>query len=109
MLELKILTGQRAPSKPPTYEINGFEIAFDEMAGSLVPGGTLELKGSPQSFPHSLALLGPNEGYWDIERIDATYYSGTDDHYTIRLGAVTLDGESKLNLKYDRQPELLDV
>lgn len=108
-LSLKITTGKRGPNQEPRYEINGFELDFNEVKGSNSPGETLELSGSPQSFPHSLTLIGPKEGHWDVERIDATYHSDCDEPYTIHLGAITLDAETKLNLKYDRPLKLLDV
>jgi hypothetical protein len=108
MLELKIKTGQRGISRAPGYAINSHEIPFDTVAGGYGPGETLEAAGSPQSFPHSLTLTGPDEGFWDIERIEVTLHAGGTP-YTVNLGAVTLDGESKLNLWYDRPPVLLDV
>jgi hypothetical protein len=107
-LKLKIITGKRGPGSIPRYEINSFEIDFDDVTGSNNPGGTLELEGAPQSFPHSLALIGPDQGHWDIESLTATYYTGDDSH-TVNLGSVTLDGETKLNLKYESQAELIDV
>jgi hypothetical protein len=108
-IELKIKTGERGPNRTPRYEINGFALDFDEIDGGNGPGEVLELSGSPQSFPHSLALTGPEEGCWDIEEIEATYHVMGGDPYTIRMGAVTLDAESNLNIWIDRPPTLLDV
>lgn len=107
-LELTIKTGRRGPSRAPGYAINSHDVPFDQMSGGYGSGETLTASGSPRSFPHSLTLTGPDEGFWDIERIELTLHIG-DQPYTVHLGAVTLDSESKLNLWYDRPPLLLDV
>jgi hypothetical protein len=107
-LELTIKTGQRGLSRAPGYAINSHELPFDQLSGGYGSGETLTAAGSPRSFPHSLTLTGPDQGSWDIEQIDLTFHIGTQP-YTVHLGAVTLDSESKLNLWYDRPPFLLDV
>ena len=107
-LELQIETGQRGLGRAPSYAINSHEIAFDQVSGGTGPGEILMASGSPRSFPHSLTLTGPDEGVWDIEHIELTFHAG-EQPYTVHLGAVTLDSESKLNLWYDRPPLLLDV
>lgn len=116
MLQLKIKMGARGLGRNPRYEINGFDLEFDEIKGGSGPHETLELTGKPRKFPRSMALTGPDEGYWDIEEIIASYHVTTADFdasssgpYTLRLGAVTLDAETKLNLWYERQPPLLEV
>lgn len=107
-LELTIKTGARGLSHVPTYAINGHTVEFEEAKGGVGPLETIEVSHSPQSFAHSLMLIGPDEGYWDIEQIDATFHVAGKP-YAVRLGAVTLDSETKLNLWYDRPPALLDV
>jgi len=108
-LQLTIKTGARGLSRYPTYAINGHDLDFDEANGGQGSKDTMELSGSPQSFPHSLTLIGPDEGYWDIEQIEATFHVSGGSPYTVRLGAVTLDSGSNLNLWYDRPLQLLDV
>ncbi len=72
-------------------------------------GETAEVQGSPQSFPHALLLGGPEEGAWEIEGIEATYHCQAEEPYTVRLGAVTLDHRSDLNIWHPRPGEVLDV
>ncbi len=108
-IELKITTGERGPNRTPRYEINGFSLDFDEIEGGNGPGEILELAGEPQSFPHSLALVGPAEGHWDITGAEITYQVMGGDPYVVRLGPITLDDESNLNIWHDRPPVLLDV
>ena len=107
--ELKIKPGAQGPNRTPRYEINGFALDFEEVEGGNGPGELLELVAAPQSFPHSLVLTGPKEGVWDIEGIEATYHVMGADPYTVRLGAVTLDEESNLNIWHQRPAVLLDV
>ena len=108
-LALTIVTGKRGLDRDPAYAINGHELEFDEVSGGRGSGETMKLVGWPQSFPHSLTLTGPDDGYWDIEGIEATYHVSNGHPYTVRLGAVTLDRGSSLDLWYDRPTELLDV
>ena len=107
--DLKIATGERGPNQAPVYEINGFKLDFEEMAGGNGPGEVLELTGEPQSFPHSLALVGPAEGTWDIQSIEATYRVMGGEPYSVRLGEVALDEETNLNIWYDRPTRVIDV
>jgi len=116
MLQLTIKVGERGLGRNPRYEINGFDLEFDAIEGGCGPNETLKLVGKPKRFPRSMTLTGPDEGCWDIKEIIATYHVATADFnandsgpYTLRLGAVTLDAETKLNLWYERPPPLLEV
>ena len=107
--ELKIKTGERGPDLAPRYEINGFKLDFEEMAGGNGPGETLELTGEPESFPHSLVLVGPEEGEWDIEEIEAKYTVMGGPPYTVRMGKVTLGDNQNLNIWHERPTRVIDV
>lgn len=108
---LEIKTGDRAGPETPTFNINGFPLEFDEVEGGTGRGETLKATGSPQSFPHSLTLAGPDEGSepWDIEWVTATYECMGDEPYTVRMGAVTLDDNSDLNIWHERPAPVFDV
>lgn len=106
---LNIKTGQRGPGGVPQYAINGFALDFDDSSGSIDPGATLQATGNPESFPHSLTVIGPTEGSWDIESIEATYQCLGEEPYTVRLGAVSLDDQSDLNIWYQRPERVIDV
>jgi len=108
-LEMTIETGKRGLDRAPAYAINGHQLDFNEISGGNGSRETMRLVGSPQSFPHSLTLTGPDDGFWDIEKIEASFHVSDGGPYTVRLGAVTLDRETCLNLWYDRPPQLLDV
>jgi hypothetical protein len=109
--QLQIKTGKRPGPSQPKYNINGFPLDFDVCDGGTGSGETLNATGSPQSFPHSLTLGGPEQGSppWDIDSIVATYHCANDNPYTIRLGAVTLDDQSDLNIWHERPAPTFDV
>lgn len=106
---LKIKTGRQGRSDVPQYAINGFTLDFDNASGSMQTGETLEATGTPESFPHSLTLIGPPEGGWDIEGIEASYQCVGEEPYTVRLGALTLDDQSDLNIWHQRPERMIDV
>lgn len=106
---LTVKTGARGLEKPPEYAVNGFEVEFDELHGDTAPGGTLSVVGYPESHPHTLVLCGPAEGAWDIETAEVTYHYEDETPYTVRLGAVSLDAESNLNLLHNRPLPVVQV
>ena len=106
---LTIRTGTRGRIDLPRYEINGFQIDFDSVEGETSSGGTLKATGCPRSFPHALTLVGPEDGAWDIDGIEAVYECSGEDPYTVRMGAVTLDGETNLNIWHEPPLPAFDV
>lgn len=106
---LEITHGQNAAPAQPMYAINGFPIEFESHVGGAEKGEALTLTGSPQSFPHSLTLTGPDEGTWDIESIEVIYYCHNEEPYTVLMGAVTLDEKTCLNIWHERPLPVFDV
>jgi hypothetical protein len=98
---LVVKTGKRGNADVPRYAINGFPLDFDESSGGCGPGEIFQATGNPQSFPHSLLLVGPADGEWDIEETTVTLWLEGAPPYVVRLGAATLDERSDLNLWYD--------
>ena len=107
--ELQRHTGGQGLRETPQYSINGFTLAFDEIDGSNDAGQTLRAKAAPQSYPHSLVLVGPEEGAWEIEGITATYHCAGEEPYVLRFGPVMLDDHSDLNIWHERPPRTIDV
>lgn len=110
-IELEIKTGQSRGPEEPILNINGFPLAFSETEGGTGSGETLKAVGNPGSFPHGLALVGPEEGQpkWDIESVTATYHCQNMEPYTVHMGAVTLDDESNLNVWQEPPVATFDV
>ena len=61
-LKLEIKTGTNRGPEKPSFSINGFPLEFDETDGGTEAGATFTAVGSPNSFPHSLVLMGPERG-----------------------------------------------
>jgi hypothetical protein len=107
--DVVVKTGASGRTTAPKWVINGFPVDFDESKGGTGPGEMFEATGNPGSFPHTLLLQGPHEGTWDIESVKVTYYPNGEEPYTVRLGAVTLDHESDLNIWHERPQPVFDV
>ncbi|MFP6582023.1 MAG: helicase [Candidatus Hydrogenedentota bacterium] len=108
---LEVTTGTNPGPEHPKFSINGFPLEFDECEGSTEAGATLKAVGCPNSFPHSLVLKGPEEGQpnWDIEGVVATYECNLMEPYVVRMGAITLDDESDLNIWHEPPLPTFDV
>lgn len=106
---LEVTTGDRPGPEKPLFTINGFPLEFETVEGGTGAGETLKATGEPHSFPHALTLRGPEEGPWDIAGVVATYHVAGEEPYTVHLGAVTLDGESDLNIWHERPAPTFDV
>jgi hypothetical protein len=107
--ELQIRTGEHGLAEPPRYSINGFPLEFDEVEGGTGPGETARVVAAPQSYPHSLLLLGPQEGAWDIAGMTATFYCMGEEPYVLRFSPVTLDDRSDLNIWRERPIRTIEV
>lgn len=107
--ELKIKTGAKGHGGPLKYSINGFPLDFEEVRGGTAPGELAEVAGEPQSFPHTLQLIGPESGEWEIECIEATYHCQAEPPYSVQFGKVLLDDASDLNIWHPRPPKVIDV
>jgi len=109
--QLDIKTGAKPGPAKLKFNINGFPLEFDSAEGGAGTGESVTLVGSPQSFPHSLTLAGPEEGSepWEIESVTATYECMGNEPYVVRMGSVTLDDHSDLNIWHERPAPVFDV
>ncbi len=107
--DVVVKTGKSGRTTTPKWIINGFTVEFDQTSGGTGPGETFEATGNPGSFPHTLLLSGPEEGTWEIEEATVTYYPNGAQPYTVKLGAVSVDAESDLNIWYEQPQPVFDV
>jgi hypothetical protein len=109
--KLEIKTGTNPGTECPSFSINGFPLDFDETEGTAEAGAMLTVVGSPNSFPHSLVLMGPESGQpdWDIESVTATYECDKMEPYVVRMGAATLDDNANLNIWHEPPLPTFDV
>jgi len=95
---IKIETGERGTEDPVKFNINGFPIPFENGAGGTGPGQVFEASYEINSFPHSLALVGPEKGAWDIKKISLEYLCQESKPYSVTFGEVTLDATTEVNI-----------
>ncbi len=109
--KLEVKTGTKPGPESPQFSINGFPLEFEETEGSTEAGATLTAIGSPNSFPHSLVLIGPEHGAgdWEIEFVQATYECDNMEPYVVRMGATTLDDNANLNIWQEPPLPTFDV
>lgn len=109
--KLEIKTGTLPGPEKPSFSINGFPLDFDDTEGSTEPGATFTAIGSPNSFPHSLVLMGPERGQedWDVASVTATFECERMEPYVVRMGAITLDDNANLNIWHEPPLPTFDV
>lgn len=109
--KLEVKTGNNPGPETPRFSINGFPLDFEECEGSTEAGGTFTAVGSPNSYPHSLVLVGPEAGApdWDIESVKASYDCDDIAPYEVRMGAATLDDNANLNIWHEPPLPTFDV
>lgn len=102
---IRIKTGESGQEQLPKFSINGFELEFEDVKGSIASGDVFEAIGSPGSFPHSMLLIGPDCGTWDIEEMEIAYFLVGEPPYTLRFAGLTLDDTSDLSI-WHPQPDI---
>jgi hypothetical protein len=107
---LKIRTGPRGRQDLPHVCINEYDCyELEDVEGAATSGGILRAGYSPHKMIQSFVLQGPERGFWDIEETEITFRVREREPYTIRLGPVTLDSRSDLNMWYESPEDTFDV
>ena len=108
-IEITINTGQSGWEGPVCLEFNGHQLPIDLREGSAEAGGHLVGECQPNSFAHSVHLVGPQAGKWDIDELSVTYDVTAGDEYSVRFGAITLDETQSLDIWQERPLPTFDV
>ncbi len=106
---VEIKTGENGRDDQPTFVINGFELPFDQPEGSCGPGETFTATGNPASFAHSLHLIGPKDGDWDVDELKITYFGEGDEPYSFRFKPFTLTSDTNANIWRAKPAPAFDV
>ena len=73
-VRFEIVTGASGSSSPPRMRFNGFELELECEAGGTAIGETYRGKFDVASVPHSVELLGPQDGEaWDLSSVRVDY------------------------------------
>ncbi len=107
-LQVEIVTADAGTESPVMVVFNNHPMPFPQYRGGTAAGETFEGRFSPNSFAHSVAIEGPAEGQWAIERLSVTY-EGAGEPWTVRFGAVTLDAETALDIWQEPPLPTFDV
>ncbi len=99
--KVTVETGDTGTPGPVKFSINNHTLPFEDTQGGTAPGETFEGRFEVNSYAHSLTLVGPEEGRWDIRRITVDYDCDHTEPYTVNFGAVTLDDTNQVNIWQD--------
>ncbi len=88
-------------TEPVHFNFNNHKLPFENVSGSAVAGEVFAGSFDVNSFAHSLTLVGPESGKWEIEKITVEYDCENEKPYTVNFGAVTLDETTEVNIWQD--------
>ncbi len=96
--KVNITTGENGTGDPVLFNFNSHKMPFNNVEGSGESGSTFVGDFEVQSFCHSLTLVGPESGTWDIETVTVEFLCDGEEPYSVHYGAVTLDATTEVNL-----------
>ncbi|CCQ91783.1 Helicase [Nitrospina gracilis 3/211] len=106
---IKIETGEVGTKQPVYFTINNHKVPFEEVKGDVGPGQTFESGFEVSSFAHSMTLVGPEQGKWDIQKIRVDYDCEGTQPYSVTFGQVELDEATEVNIWNDPPLPTWDV
>ncbi|MBI4385037.1 MAG: helicase [Nitrospinae bacterium] len=106
---IKIETGDPGTQGPVKFSINSHTLPLENVKGSPAAGQTLEGGFEVNSFAHSLTLVGPEEGRWNIKKMTVDYENEGAPPYLVAFGEVTLDETTEVNIWRDPPLPVYDV
>ena len=95
---IKIETGDSGIDEPVRFSVNGFQVPFEDIKGKPQPGEVFEAAYEINSFPHSLTLVGPDKGKWNIKKVEVEYHLENADPYSVTFGEMNLDETNEANI-----------
>jgi hypothetical protein len=106
---LKLRTGPRGRDDLPHVRINDVNYELENVTGDASSGSVLSGSFAPLKTIQQFVLEGPNGGFWDVEETEISFQPHQHQPYTVRLGPVTLDSYSDMNLWYDSPENTFEV
>jgi len=107
--KVEIETGDAGMEGPVSFCINSHKVPFQDCSGSTASGQTFEGGFEVRSFAHSLTLVGPEKGNWEIKRVKVDFEPDAIAPYSVTLGEVVLDETTELNIWKDPPQPTFDV
>ena len=109
IFKVQVQTGLKGISEPVHFNFNNHKLEFENVTGSAEAGKNFEGNFEVNSFAHSLTLVGPQSGKWEIEKIAVEYDCENEEPYTVQFGSVTLDETTEVNIWRDPPVQSFDV
>ncbi|CAI2718121.1 helicase [Nitrospina watsonii] len=107
--QIRIETGKTGTQQPVYFTINNHKVPFEECKGDVGPGQTFESGFDVSSFAHSMTLVGPEAGTWDIDKIKVDFDCEGTQPYSATFGHVELDEATEVNIWQDPPLPTWDV
>ena len=107
--KITVETGDTATEGPVLFNINNHELPFEDASGGTGKGEIFKGGFEINSFAHTLNLVGPKEGLWNIKKITVDYECESAEPYSVNFGEVTLDGQTEVNIWQDPPIAAFDV
>lgn len=107
---IKIETGEMGITEPVRFSFNSHEMNFENIEGEVTSLKTFKAESpSLNSYAHSMNLLGPVKGEWEIKGLIITYRVEDEEPYTISFGPLLLNSKNQVNIWQDKPLETFDV
>lgn len=107
--KIKIQTGDFGTDEPVHFNVNGFKVPFENGTGGTNPGETFEASYEVNSHPHSLVLVGPDNGTWAIDKMTLDFDVEGSEPYSVTYGELKLDDLHNVNIWQDPPLPTFDV
>lgn len=106
---IEIETGERGTALPVHFTINNHKMPLEDTQGGVGAGETFTGGFEIGSFAHSLTLVGPETGQWDIRKIKVDFDCEQNPPYSAVFGQLTLDEATEVNIWQDPPLPTWDV
>jgi len=97
-VRLTITTGTVSTQAPVRVRINGHILPVTCTSGDTRTGGMFQGVADIRSVVHSLELLGPVEGAWEVERVEAFFEMEQGEPYGHEIGPIRLEAGQAVNI-----------
>ena len=108
-IECTITTGKVGTESDVILAFNGHPLPFDNPDGGTGSGESFSGSFAPMSVAHSVSIVGPTEGDWDIQEIAVTYHLDIGEPYSVRFGPIALNTTNQVNIWAEPPRPIFDV
>lgn len=107
--KMTIQTGDKGMEGPVMFSINNHHVPLEDVTGGCGAGEVIEGGFKVNSFAHSMTLIGPEKGEWEIKTLKVDFNCENAEPYSVTFGPVTLDDKTEVNVWQDPPLPTFDV